>query len=237
MHPESSATDPPSRAPRAVAPARVLDWFGEAMRLWKRGPATFCGIAVVVLLASVALEPVPFAGFVSANVLAPLLACGLLYASLAADRGDRPRWAHLIAVFAAPLPALATVVAAGLVPVAVESLVAWQHADVNLMLPLKDPARLSAATIVATYAAGIAASLPFTFVPMIALFDGERFGRAFALSARAFALNVPALVGYACVSFVLLLIGIATSGIGLVLALPWIAAASYAAWKDIFVLK
>jgi uncharacterized membrane protein len=32
----------------------------------------------------------------------------------------------------------------------------------------------------------------------------------------------------------LLVIGVATMGIGLVLALPLAAAASYAAWKDIF---
>jgi hypothetical protein len=30
------------------------------------------------------------------------------------------------------------------------------------------------------------------------------------------------------------LAGIATTGIGLVLGLPWIAAAQYAAWKDIY---
>ena len=30
------------------------------------------------------------------------------------------------------------------------------------------------------------------------------------------------------------MIGLATSGIGLLLALPWSAAASYAAWKDVF---
>jgi len=33
---------------------------------------------------------------------------------------------------------------------------------------------------------------------------------------------------------VLLLFGWATYGLGLVLALPWWAASSYAAWKDIF---
>jgi uncharacterized membrane protein len=32
----------------------------------------------------------------------------------------------------------------------------------------------------------------------------------------------------------LLLLGLATMGVGLVLVLPWMAAASYAAWKDIF---
>jgi uncharacterized membrane protein len=78
------------------------------------------------------------------------------------------------------------------------------------------------------------ASLPLTFVPFAALFDGESVRLAFAASARGFARNVPALMLYAGISLVLLLIGLATLGVGLVLVLPWIAAASYAAWKDIF---
>lgn len=213
---------------------RALDWFSEAMRLWRRGPAMFCAFALVVVVASVVLEPVPVAGALAANVLAPLLACGLLYASLAADRGDRPRWSHLVAVFAAPLPAQAAVVAGSLVPLAVEALAAWSVADVNVLLPLADASQLSVGAIAAIYAAGVAASLPVTFVPMAALFDGEPFARAFAASLRAFARNVPALGAFAAFSFVLLALGIATSGIGLVLALPWIAAASYAAWKDVF---
>ena len=237
LQPNPPAADSPSRAPRAVPPARALAWYAEAMRLWKRGPGTFCGIAFVVLVASVALEPVPVAGFVSANIVAPLLACGLLYASLAADRGDRPRLAHVLAVFAAPLAAQVAVVTAGLVPVAAEVWIASQVAGVNLALPLQDASRLSAGAVVTIYAVGIAVSLPVTFVPMAALFDGEPFGRAFALSARAFALNVPALAVYACIAFALLLVGIATSGIALVLVLPWIASASYAAWKDVFGVK
>jgi len=91
--------------------------------------------------------------------------------------------------------------------------------------------------IVAIYVAGMAASLPLTFVPFAALFDGEDLRSAFAASARGFARNVPALALYAGISLVLLLIGLATMGVGLVLVLPWIAAASYAAWKDIFGLS
>jgi hypothetical protein len=39
---------------------------------------------------------------------------------------------------------------------------------------------------------------------------------------------------FGALSFTLLMLGIATSGLGLLLALPWSAAASYAAWKEIF---
>jgi uncharacterized membrane protein len=204
------------------------------MRLWKRGPLTWSGLAIVVLVASVGLEPVPVAGFLSANLLAPLLVCGMLYASLAADRGDRPRWSHLVPVFAAPLASQLAIVGAGFFSVAAESFAAWQLTDVNLLLPLEDQTQLTLSGILATYAAGLAASLPFTFVPMAALFDGERPRAAFASSLRAFALNSGALGLYACIAFALLLVGLATSGIGLVLVLPLISAASYSAWKDIF---
>ncbi len=111
---------------------------------------------------------------------------------------------------------------------------AWQLADVNLMLPVQDASRFTVGAILGTYAAGMAVSLPFTFVPMAVLFDGARPGAAFSASLRAFALNPGALALYACVAFALLLVGLVTSGVGLVLVLPLISAASYGAWKDIF---
>jgi uncharacterized membrane protein len=217
-----------------VPALRALTWYAEAMRLWKRGPATFAGLAFVTLVASIAFEPIPVLGFVAANVIAPLLATGMLYASLAADRGEGPRMKHMLAVFAAPANAQVAVVLAGLVAFAAEAFAAQQLAGANLFLPTPDAANLPMRVIVAIYVAGIVASLPLTFVPFAALFDGESVRLAFAASARGFARNVPALMLYAGISLVLLLIGLATLGVGLVLVLPWIAAASYAAWKDIF---
>ena len=217
-----------------MPPAQALAWFGDAIRLWKRAPFTFSAIAVVVLVLSIALEPVPFAGIVAANVVAPLIACGFFYASLAADRDSKPRLVHMFAAFVAPLRAQFAVVASALAITAVEGLVAWQLAGVNLLLPLHDAGALSGSAVMAIYAAGVAASLPLTFVPMAALFDGEPPGAAFATSLRAFALNVRPLISLGIDSYALLMTGIVTYGVGLVLGLPWIAAASYAAWKDVY---
>ena len=234
--PETSpvARPPLSREPRAVPASHAIAWFTEAMRLWKRGPLTFVAMAVVVLLASVGAEPIPIAGFVAANVVAPLLACGLLYASLAADRDGRPRFMHIFAVFAAPLAAQASVVLAGFVALAIEAFVAYSVADVNILMPIKDVTTLPEGALFTIYAAGALATVPVTFVPMAALFDGESIGRAFAVSLRACALNVVPLLLLAAYSFGLILLGLASMGIGLLLAFPWIAAASYAAWKDVF---
>jgi uncharacterized membrane protein len=220
--------------PRSLPAARAVAWFSEAMRLWKRSPGAFGTMAFVILVVSVLPEPVPVLGFVAANVVAPLLSCGLLYASLAADRDGKARLVHLFAVFAAPLPAQFAAVAAGLVVLVAESAAAWSLADVNLLFPPPDAGSLAPGTIAGIYAVGVAASLPVTFVPMAALFDGESPAGAFALSLRAFAANVPAMLLLGAFSYVLLMLGLATMGIGLVLTLPWIAAASYAAWKDIF---
>ena len=226
---------PPSRVSRAVPGRHAIEWFKDAIRLWKRGPLIFSVMALVVLVASVVFEPIPLAGLVAANVVAPLLACGFLYASLAADRvDDRPRLVHLVTVFLAPLPAQGAVVAAGLFVTLVESAVAWLVADVNLLLPMPESASLSVSSIVTLYAAGVLASLPVTFVPMAVLFDGESAASAFASSLRAFLQNVKPLLALAAYSYALLMIGLATTGVGLLLGLPWIAAASYAAWKDIF---
>ncbi|HEY7786908.1 MAG TPA: hypothetical protein VIF33_00185 [Casimicrobiaceae bacterium] len=224
----------PRRAARAVPAQHAFVWYADAMRLWKRGPATFCGIALVILVANIALNLVAFVGIVVAQLLLPLAECGLLYASLAADRGDRPRLRHVVAVAAAPPRALAAVIAASLVVFAAEALVANAIGGFNMLAPASNADSISGMALVATYATGIVVSLPVTFVPFAALFDGAGFRDAFAQSGAAFARNVAPLVLYGALSFALLMLGLATSGIGLLLALPWSAAASYAAWKDVF---
>ena len=204
------------------------------MRLWKRGPAAFCGLAFVVLAANLLLSLVPVVGIALSQIVLPLLECSLLYASLAADRGDRPRMRHLVAVAGARPRAMAAVVAASLLIFAAQTVVAQAVGGVNLLFPASDLQAMSGAALLATYAAGIAVSLPLSFVPFAALFDAADFREAFVQSAAAFARNPAPLILYGALSLALLMVGIATSGLGLLLALPWSAAASYAAWKDVF---
>jgi uncharacterized membrane protein len=224
----------PRRAIRTVSAQRAFNWYRDSMLLWKRGPARFSLIALVVLVANFGLTLLPVVGIVLAQLILPLVECGLLYASLAADRGDRPLLRHLVAVLAAPPRAQAAVVIAALAVFMIEALVANLVGGYNMLTPAGNADSISGATLVVTYAAGIVASLPLTFVPFAVLFDGESFHDAFAESAAAFARNLAPLLVYGVLSFLLLMVGLATSGIGLLLALPWSAAASYAAWKDIF---
>ena len=150
-----------------------MQWYADAMRLWKRGPAVFCALALVVLAVNLALSIVPVVGVALSQLVTPLLECGLLYAVLAADRGDRPRLRHLIAIAGAPAQALAAVIAAGFLIFATQAVVAQAIGDVSLLSPASNAESFSGAALVATYAAGMAVSLPLTFVPFAVLFDGD----------------------------------------------------------------
>ena len=81
---------------------------------------------------------------------------------------------------------------------------------------------------------GVLASLPVMFVPFAALFDLADMRTAFRESAAGFVRNPGALLLFGALSLVLVFLGFATFGIGLLLVLPWVTAASYAAWKDVF---
>ena len=175
---------------------------------------------------------VPVVGRPLANIVVPILACGLLYASLAADRGDRPRAAHLVAAFAAPVASLGAVILASLVVFLAEWAIGWQFAGVNLLATDGDQA-LSPEDVLLIYAAGVAVSLPLTFVPMVALFEGAGVADSFAASVAAFRRNVGAFVLYGALSLALLGLALVTMGIILPVVLPLWAASSYVAWKDI----
>jgi len=223
-----------SREPRSLPPGRALLWFGEAIRLWKRGPLAFSAMAVAVIAATALAGPVPIVGPLVTNLVAPILACGLYIGSLSADRNEAPRLKHLFLAFAAPLRTQATVIVAALAATLVESAVAWSIAGVNLLVPSAATPDVAPSVVIAIYATDVLVSLPLAFVPMAALFDRERMGPAFASSLRAFARNPQAMLALGAYMFILILAGIATMGIGLVLGLPWIYAAQYAAWKDIY---
>jgi uncharacterized membrane protein len=232
-----TSPDPPAapsaRESRAVRADRAFAWYAEALQLFKRHPLRFAGLAVAIVAVELVLDLIPVAGRPAANIVVPLLACSLLFASLATDRGDQPRARHLAAPFAAPFAAVVAVLLASMVVFGVEWLVAWHVAGVNLLASGEE---LGVLPTIAVYGAGVAVSLPLTLVPLLALFEQASVRDAFATSTAAFLRNMPAFLLYGALSIALLGIAFVTAGLGLALALPLWAASSYAAWKDLFAI-
>jgi uncharacterized membrane protein len=239
--PQSPPPLPPQAAgsiahlhPRSVPLTHALVWFEDAMQLVKRSPATWLALGLVTLASDLLLNAMSEFGAMLGKIIVPLVACGMLYAAAATDGGGRPLLRHAMRAFVAPAPAIAAIIAVGLVTVAAEWLAGWWIADVNLFARDGGGADLSFVQIAGIYAIVMLASLPVTFVPFHVLFERARVGAAFAASWRGFVLNTTPLLVYSAASLVLFGFGIATMGIGLVFVLPLCAAASYAAWKDVF---
>jgi uncharacterized membrane protein len=231
--PDSGAA-PAHLHPRVVPWGHAFAWYEEAMRLFKSAPLPFAGLAVVAIAAELLLHLASGATALAAEIVVPLVACGLVYASAAADRREQPSIALAARAFRAGPAAIAAVIAASLITFAAQAFAAWWIADANLLAPVETVAALSAPAVLGVYATGILASLPFTFVPLHVLLERVPPGPAFRASFTAFAQNTLPLLVYAAASLALLGFGLLTAGLGLVVALPLWAASSYAAWKDVF---
>jgi uncharacterized membrane protein len=219
--------------PREVPWRHAFAWYEEAMRLFRFAPLTFIGLAFITIATELLLRSAPGAFAFAGEIFTPLVACGLIYASAAADRGAAPSLLQAALVFRAGGGAITAVVAASLVNFAAQTIAAWWIADANL-LELESMAQLSVPAVLGIYAFGAIAALPVTFVPLLVLLDRVPLRAAFVASGAAFARNTLPLLVYGALSLVLLVFGLLTAGLGLALALPLWAASSYAAWKDVF---
>jgi hypothetical protein len=229
--PAASAT---AHAPRAVATGRVFAWYEEAMRLFKRAPAIWCVLGLITVVAELALNFVPGIGVALAKVVVPVVECGMLLGVVAVDRGEPLRVRVAVGVFAARPAALAAIVVSALLIFGVEAWTAYSVAGINLLDNGDGEPSMSAAALASVFAAGTLVSLPVMFVPFAALFEGASFTRAFATSARGFALNILPLLIFGALALVLVLIGLLSFGFGLIAVFPLLSAASYAAWKDVY---
>jgi hypothetical protein len=219
--------------PRAVPLTAPFAWFEAALRVFKRAPWCWCALGSITLASDLLLELVPGIGVAAAKVVVPVIECGMLLGAAVVDRGGALEIRFAVAAFKAPPAALAAIVIAALFVSGVEALAAYSLTGTNLLTDPAD-ARITPFALLLIVGAATAASLPLVFVPMAVLFQRAGFGRAFALSAQAFALNVAPLLLFGVLSLLLTVIGLLAFGVGLIGVLPLLAIASYAAWKDIY---
>jgi hypothetical protein len=224
---------PASFAPRAVPLTHAFAWFEAALRMFKRAPVRWCVLGSVTLASELLLDLVPGIGIAAANVIVPVVECGMLLGAAAVDCGGPLEIRYATAAFRAPPAALAAIVLSALCVFAVEALVAYATTGANLLVDPTD-ARITPAALFVVFGAASFASLPFVFVPLAVLLQKAAFGRAFATSVHAFTLNVGPLLVFGVFSLGLIVIGLMAFGVGLIGVFPILACATYAAWKDIY---
>jgi uncharacterized membrane protein len=214
--------------------AHAFRWFETALRMFKVAPLPWCALGAITLASELALELLPGVGPAAASVIVPVVECGMLLGAAAIDRGARIEMRFAVAAFGAAPAALAAIVLSALAVTAVETTLAYALTGVNLLADSSDERLTTTARIIVTGAEALA-SLPVLFVPFAVLLDNRGFAPAFATSLRGFALNIAPLLLFAALSLVLTVIGALAFYVGLIAVFPLLTAASYAAWKDIYV--
>ena len=189
-------------------------------------------MAVCVFVVDFVLRLVPTAGIALGQLLTPLLTCGLLFATHALARGEPARFGDLLAAFSAGTAAIAAIVVADLATFLFQCGGTWLATGADLLGEGTQDA-LDTTDVFTLFALGSLGSLPFTLVPFEALFARRGFAASFRRSFAAFAANVPALLVYALLSFLLAAVVVVTMGAAVVIVMPLWAASSYAAWLDL----
>ena len=230
-------TESPEPAqPRRVDWRRAFAWYGDALRWLKLSPVMLLVLAFLTLAIEYLLQQVTGGGMLVSKVVTPLVACSLYVACDRVAAGGKARWSDLLAAFRVSAPSIAAIVLTSLIEFVAEATTADSLSGLNLFLDsgADDDDAPDLETVVAMFAVGFAVSLPFTLTPFFALLDDAGFGGSIRPSVQAFFANVPAFLCYGLLSFLLLLIGIALMGVGVIVAMPLWVAASYAALRDIY---
>jgi uncharacterized membrane protein len=160
----------------------------------------------------------------------------MLIGAAALDRGQPLLLRYCLTAFGARPGAVAAIVIGALAVFAAEAFAAYFLAGANLLAPDFDGGNLSSLAVIGTVVTGALASLPVIFVPFAVLLADASFPDAFGSSVRAFALNLAPLLLFAAIAVVLVALGLLLFGVGLIAVFPLLSAASYAAWKDIYVV-
>lgn len=243
--PTPRAPHPPPPAPGDVAPGHALDWLVAGWRIFMKAPVVWALQALVFFVVIAALGMLPFLGWAAAPMVLPLLIAGMLSGARALDRGDALLVGqlfdglrqhagrlllvglfHLLGLLLAALAAAAIGGSAVLTGTAASALGGLAGAGIaagGMMLGVAVFTVLWALLMMALW-----------FAPALVMLHDLAPLDAMTLSARACFHNLLAFIVLAALLYVLVWVAMIPAGLGMLVLIPVIAGALYAAWKETF---
>lgn len=239
---------------RAVAAGRGWQWVVDGFALFRKSPAMWMALTLLLALLWVVSFVIPVLGPLLFNLFSPVLFAGLMIGCRALEDGEALEIAHLFSAFkrqAAPLVTIGGVYLVGtIVVMGVVLLAAGGSMSPAVLSKSADIETLRAAvrSLALALALGAAAYLPLLmlvwFAPLLVVFDGLAPVAAMKLSFTACLRNMLPFLVYGTAVLALWLVlslpaALGATGALLVIALlvtsiPVVICSIYASYKDIF---
>ncbi|MDX9715867.1 BPSS1780 family membrane protein [Thauera sp. AutoDN2] len=233
---------PPPPAPGDVAPGHALNWLAEGWRLFMLAPGAWAIQALIFFVIVAALGMLPFLGWAAAPIALPVLVGGMLSGAQRLDRGEtlnidalfegiRKQASsllllgvfHLLGMLLAAITAAAIGGSAALTGIAVGALAGMGMAAGGMMLGVVVFTVLWALLMMALW-----------FAPALVMLHEVAPLDAMKLSARACMHNLLAFIVLAVLLYVSVWVAMIPAGLGMLVLIPVITGALYAAWKETF---
>jgi hypothetical protein len=242
--------------PRAVSAGRGWAWIVEGYALFRKSPAAWLGLVLLLFVSMKVLLRVPVLGIVLV-LLMPHFIVGLMEGCRALERGNRLELGHLLGGFRRNAAQLVTIGGISLVGnFAVMMIVASLGGDAITTLAknmsqgapvtpqLAQEMQAATRTVAHALLVGTAVSLPLLmalwYAPLLVYFNDLSPLPAAKLSFMACLKNIPAMLLYALAIMAGMFIAMPLSIVlgqydfALVLLAPVVVPSIYASYKDIF---
>lgn len=241
---------------RIVPPAAGWRWLVAGMRLFRRDPAQWLFLIVILFVASRLLFLLPLAPLL-AILVAPHFLAGLAHGAQALEQNKPLRNGYLVSGFLRNAAALATVGGISLIGQILTLMVivsvggdAFNTVAKSISAGAGSPESLSAIQaqaprMMTAVLAGFTVSLPLMmatwYAPLLVFFDGLRPAAAMYLSLLACLRNMLPLLVYGAALmiplYVFTRVGLATGQVdlGLWLLAPLIVPSIYASYRELFI--
>nr|WP_207188530.1 BPSS1780 family membrane protein [Thiocystis minor] len=241
-----------SPAPSSVPIGRGWGWIADAWSLFRQRPWAWIGAVLLFYLILMVLSLVPVLGGLATTILGPMLSAGLMIGAHAQARGDDFRVGYLFAgVSNKPGPlalvggvylllgiGVVLVVAALFVGIMASTGVAMDAAtlDPNDLDSLMAMSPMLALPFLVLMLLGIPLAMAVFFAPSLVALSDVPVLRAFRLSFLGCLKNILPFLVFSLVAIAMVLLGSIPFMLGLILVLPILTIAIYAAYRDIFLL-
>ena len=227
--------------PRQVATGRGLDWITEGFALFKLAPGTWIGILLIWIVISGVLASIN-AEIVS-SFINPIFQAGMMLGCLSRSKGEGLRVEHLFAGFRSGRVGQLLLMSVILIVLVIA---AFAIAALTVAGSLKgvwaggapDFQQINPITVLLFALVFVLLALPLTmlvwFAPALIVFRQISAWEAMKLSLRGCLRNWLPFLLYGLVALVMLIVAAIPLLLGLLIAIPVLAASVYCSYRDVF---